>query len=158
MIRNLLSSLLARAEARGAARFRPSFGPGGAATVMFGVFLAGDLLAGALRMSTLAGFGFAAGSAAAAGWTRRRDLLVAAISPPVIFLAAVVCAELIILRLDHVPVSAGLVGVNVFVTLGTAAPWMFGGIAGALVIASVRGLPQCIRDLRAELLGRQAGG
>lgn len=131
----------------------PSISARGAVATMFLSFLLTDLGAGSLHVSALTGFGFAAGSAAAAGCTRPRELLIVATTPPVIFLAAVTCAQLISMHLDHVAASAGLVLAGIFLTLSTAAPWMFGGLAGALVIASVRGLPQCIRDLRAELTG-----
>jgi hypothetical protein len=120
---------------------------------MFAVFLLGDLTAGSLHLAALTGFGFAAGSAAAAGWTRRQDLLAVATTPPVLFLAAVSCGELVTMHAGHVRPSAALVGADVFLTLSAAAPWLFGGLAGALVIAFVRGLPQCVRELRAELLG-----
>lgn len=124
-----------------------------AAVAMFAVFLFADLAAGWLHVVALTGFGFAAGSAVAAGRTRRHDLLLVATTPPMIFFAAVTSAELITLHAHHVPASAGLVLAGVFLTLSTAAPWLFGGLAGALLIATVRGLPQCIRDLRAELTG-----
>ena len=63
-------------------------------------------------------------------------------------------APLVTLHLDHVAASPGLVLADIFLTLSTAAPWLFGGLAGALLIATVRGLPQCVRDLRAHLAGR----
>ena len=121
---------------------------------MFMIFLLADLGAGWLHMVALTGFGYAAGSAIAAGRTRQRDLLLVATSPPAIFLAAVTAGELITLHLDHVAASPGLVLADIFLTLSTAAPWLFGGLAGALLIATVRGLPQCVRDLRAQLAGR----
>jgi len=124
-----------------------------AAVAMFFVFMLTDLTAGWLHVVALTGFGFAAGSAAAAGRTRRHELLLVATTPPLIFLAAVTSAELITLHLSHVSASAALVLANIFLTLSTAAPWMFGGLAGALLIATVRGLPQCVRELRAELSG-----
>jgi len=116
---------------------------------MFVIFMLADLGAGWLHLAALTGFGFAAGSAAAAGRTRREDLLLASTTPPLIFLGAVTVSELITLHLNHVAASAGLALADIFLTLSTAAPWLFGGIAGALVIATVRGLPQCVRDLRA---------
>jgi hypothetical protein len=124
-----------------------------AIVVMFVIFLLTDLCAGWLDVVALTGFGFAAGSAAAAGRTRREDLLLAATTPPLIFLIAVTVGELITLHMNHVAVSAGLVLADIFLTLSTAAPWLFGGLAAALLIATVRGLPQCVRDLRAQLTG-----
>jgi hypothetical protein len=124
-----------------------------AIVMMFVIFVLTDLSAGWLHVVALTGFGFAAGSAAAGGLTRRKDLLFAATTPPLVFLLAVTVSELITLHMNHVAASAGLVLADIFLTLSTAAPWLFGGLAGALVIATVRGLPQCVRDLRAQLTG-----
>jgi uncharacterized protein DUF6542 len=121
---------------------------------MFVIFLLAHLIAAWLHVAGLTGFGFAAGCAVAAGRTRRRDLLLVVTTPPMIFLAAVTCGELITLHVRHVTASPGVVLAGIFLTLSSAAPWMFGGLAGALLIATVRGLPQCLRDLRAELAGR----
>jgi hypothetical protein len=38
-----------------------------------------------------------------------------------------------------------------FLTLAAMAPWLFAGTAACLVVASCRGLPQCVRDLSAGL-------
>ncbi|HEX5188694.1 MAG TPA: DUF6542 domain-containing protein [Streptosporangiaceae bacterium] len=127
----------------------PAMSARAAVVTMFVIFVLADLGAGWLHLVALTGFGFAAGSAAAAGRTRREDLLLASTTPPLIFLLAVTVSELITLHLNHVAASAGLALADIFLTLSTAAPWLFGGLAGALVIATVRGLPQCVRDLRA---------
>jgi hypothetical protein len=124
-----------------------------AIVMMFVIFLLTDLGAGWLHVVGLTGFGFAAGSAAAAGRTRRQDLLLAATTPPLIFLIAVTAGELITLHMNHVAASPGLVLADIFLALSTAAPWLFGGVVAALLIATVRGLPQCVRDLRARLTG-----
>ncbi len=122
-----------------------------ALVAMFAIFLLTGLAAGWLHVSGLTGFGFAAGSAVAAGRTRRADLLPVATSPPLLFLLAVISTELISLHVKHVAASPALVLAGIFLTLAAAAPWLFGGLAGALVIATVRGLPRCIRDLRGEI-------
>jgi hypothetical protein len=134
---------------------RVSLGLPQAIAVMFGCFLLADLLAAAVHVDALTGFGFAAGSAAAAGFTRRRELLLAVTTPPAIFLGAVLCGELIKMHLDHVALSVELLGANVFLTLSSVALWLFAGLAGALVIATVRGLGLCIRELREELASEQ---
>lgn len=136
----------------------PSVGAPAAASAMFLIFLLTDLAAAPLQVSALIGFGFAAGSAVAAGVVRKPDLLFAVTAPPLIFLTAVTCAELITAHLHQASGSAGRIGAGVFLTLSAAAPWMFGGLAGAIAIAVVRGLPQCVRDLRAELAGRRSRG
>jgi hypothetical protein len=124
---------------------------GGRAAVlmMFVLFLLADLAAGWLSVPGLTGFGFAAASAIAAGRARREDLLIVVAAPPLTYLAAVTGAELIIAHSDHAAISVGSIGAGVFLTLSAAAPWMFAGLAGALAIAAVRGLRQCVRDLRA---------
>ena len=124
-----------------------------AVVAMFFIFLLTNLSADWLHVVALTGFGFAAGTIAAAGRTRSKHLLLVTTTPPAIFLAAVLAGELITLHLDHVTATPGLVLADVFLTLSTAAPWMLGGVAGALVIAMIRGLPRCIRDLRAQLTG-----
>jgi hypothetical protein len=131
----------------------PAMSARAAIAMMFVIFMLTDLCAGWLHVVALTGFGFAAGSAAAAGRTRRGDLLLAATTPPLVFLLAVSVSELIALHMNHVAASAGLVLADIFLTLSTAAPWLFGGLAGALVIGTVRGLPQCVRELRAQLTG-----
>jgi hypothetical protein len=118
---------------------------------MFAIFLLTGLAAGWLHVAALTGFGFAAGSAVAAGRTRRSDLLPVAVSPPLLFVIAVTATELISLHVKHVAASPAPVLAGIFLTLTAAAPWLFGGLAGALVIATVRGLPSCIRDLRGEI-------
>jgi hypothetical protein len=122
---------------------------------MFLTFLLSDLGSESLHVAGLTGVGFVAGSSAAAAVTRRRELLLVVIMPPVIFLVAVTCGELMSLRLNHVTASAGRTVASVFLTLSGAAPWLFGGFVAALVIATIRGLPSCVRELRAELTGRR---
>lgn len=129
----------------------PLMGAKTAVLAMFAIFLLASLAAGWLHVTALTGFGFAAGSAVAAGRTRRSDLLPVAISPPLLFLLAATVAELVSLHVKHVAPSPALVLAGIFLTLSAAAPWLFGGLAGALLIATVRGLPGCIRDLRGEI-------
>jgi hypothetical protein len=141
---------------RGPRQFRwsdlwPPMGAKAAIIAMFAIFLLTGLAAGWLHLAALTGFGFAAGSAVAAGRTRRSDLLPVAASPPLLFLLAVTSTELISLHVKDVAAAPEPVIAGVFLTLTAAAPWLFGGLAGALLIATVRGLPQCIRDLRGEI-------
>lgn len=136
----------------------PSVGAPAAIATMFLIFLLTDLVSGPLQVSGLAGFGFAAGAVIAAGVVRRADLLIVSTTPPVVFLVAITCAELITAHLSHAPGSLGRIGAGVFLTLSAAAPWMLGGVAGALGIAALRGLPQRVRDLRANAAGRESRG
>ncbi|HXP21716.1 MAG TPA: DUF6542 domain-containing protein [Streptosporangiaceae bacterium] len=125
-----------------------------AVLLMFVLFLLADLAAGWLSVPGLTGFGFAAASAIAAGRARREDLLIVVVTPPLTYLVAVTCAELINAHADHAAISVSSIGAGVFLTLSAAAPWMFAGLAGAVAIAAVRGLRQCVRDLRAGPSGR----
>ena len=136
----------------------PSVGAPAAIATMFLIFLLADLASGPLQVSDLAGFGFAVGSAIAVAFVRRADLLIVSTTPPVVFLVAISCAELITAHLSHASGSLGRIGAGIFLTLSAAAPWMFGGLASALAIAVLRGLPQRVRDLRADVTGRGSGG
>jgi len=127
-----------------------------AALTMFAIFLAASLAAGWLSADGLTGFGFAAGSVIATGSARRRDLLAVVAMPPAIFLGAVTCAELISAHAAHAGLSAGSLAGGVFLTISSAAPWLFAGLTGAVIIAAVRGLRQCIGDLRTDLAGTRA--
>jgi Domain of unknown function (DUF6542) len=133
------------------AELRPLVGAPAAMGWMFIGFMLADLIAGALHVTGLTGFAFAAGAAAAALFTRPRQLLPVVTTPPAIFLGAVTCAELISMHMNHVAPSPGLLAANVYLTLATSATWLFGGMAAALVIACARGLPRCIRDLRRQI-------
>jgi hypothetical protein len=135
----------------------PSVGAPAAIATMFLIFLLTDLVSVPLQFSGLAGFGFAAGSALAAGVVRRADLLIVSTMPPIVFLLAITCAELITAHLSHASGSLGRIGAGIFLTLSAAAPWMLGGLAGALAIAVLRGLPQRVRDLRTDLAGHRQG-
>ncbi|MHB1432715.1 MAG: DUF6542 domain-containing protein, partial [Streptosporangiaceae bacterium] len=136
----------------------PSVGAPAAIATMFLIFLLTDLASGSLQVSGLAGFGFAVGSTIAAAVVRRAGLLIVSTTPPVVFLVAITCAELITAHLSHASGSLGRMGAGIFLTLSAAAPWMLGGLAGALAIALLRGLPQRVRDLRADVAGRGSGG
>ena len=121
---------------------------------MFTVCLVSCLLAGWLHLYLIAGLGFCVGCVLATRYTRRNALLYVVISLPVIFLAAALAAQLATAAgggTHHTVVSA-LVGT--VLTLADVAPWLLAGTAGGLGIALFRGLPQCVRDLRADASGR----
>jgi hypothetical protein len=139
-----------------AARARSRITAREAVLMMLGVFLAGDLLAGWLGLSVLTGLTFVAGCLLAAVGTHRQDLLVMVTTPPLIFLVAVVCAETLTSPGSTFAASAGAVAAGTILTLSAAAPWLFGGVLLCLIIAMVRGLPQCVRDLQANLGGQGA--
>lgn len=107
----------------------------------------------------LPGFGFAAGAVISAGSVRREDLLIVVTAPPVLFVIALTCAELISAWLPGgLPVSAGSEATAIFLTLSTAAIWLFAGFTAALILALIRGLRQCVRDLRTGLSGLSEPG
>jgi hypothetical protein len=120
---------------------------------MFVVFLAGILASGWLQLPVLTGVSFLAGSAAAAWFTHRRGLLMIAATPPLTFLVAVLGDQVFTAPGGTLKAMVESVAAGTFLTLAGAAPWLFAGVVGAFAIAIVRGLPQCVRDLRSQLRG-----
>jgi hypothetical protein len=126
----------------------------GAVLAMFAVFFTGTATAELLSLGALTGISVVAGCVLAARFARRGSLLVVVVSPPLIFLIAVICAEAV--------TSSSTTGHSGFLSaaegtilmLAGVAPWLFAGVALSLVIAMLRGLPQCIRDLRESVRGR----
>jgi len=125
----------------------------GAVVAMFLLFLMGTLAAGWLHLELLAGLSFVAGCALAAYYSRRDALLTVVVSPPLVFMAALVIAELLTSHEDTVRHSLTAAAEGIVLTLAAVAPWLFSGVIIGLVIALLRGLPQCLRDLSAELRG-----
>lgn len=119
----------------------------GAVLGMFAVFFLGLLLSEGLGWAWLAGAAFLAGSTAAARYSNQRGLLAVAVSPPLLFLCALILARLLTAA-GNVLVSAAE---GTLLTLAGVAPWLFAGVAITLLVATVRGLPGCIRDLRRDL-------
>jgi hypothetical protein len=120
---------------------------------LFGCCLASCLLAAWLHLTVVAGLGFCAGSAVAAWYCQSAALLRLVVAVPAVFAAAEILAQLATLpsgsrRGLALPVAGGTL-----LTLATVAPWLFGGTAGAVVIALFRGLPRCVRDLRVGIHG-----
>ncbi|HEY7325833.1 MAG TPA: DUF6542 domain-containing protein [Streptosporangiaceae bacterium] len=142
----------------GATPFRSGLGASGTLAGLFACCLAGCLLAAWLHLIVLAGLGFCAGCGLAAWYCQPPALLRVVIAVPTVFLLAEVLAQLATLQ-GHgrrgltVPVAGGTL-----LTLAAVAPWLFAGTAGAVAIGLFRGLPQCVRDLRAALRGRAPRG
>ena len=114
---------------------------------MAGCFLIGLLAAAALGWSVLAGLAFVAGCVLAAWYAAPPGLLTVVVSPPLLFLGALVLV-------NALTGSGGLLYSVVFgsvVTLAGLAPWLAAGMILTVIIALVRGLPRCIRDLYREL-------
>lgn len=123
----------------------------GAVIAMLALFLAGNLISDWVHVDLLSGLSFAAGCVLATYYTRRGDLLLVVATPPVIYLVATVCAQLISAPGGAFTTWIESVAAGVLLTLAGAAPWLAGGVAAALVIAMVRGLPACVASLRADL-------
>ena len=114
---------------------------------MAGVFLIGLLLAAWLGWAVLAGLAFVAGCVLAARYAATAALFTVVVSPPLLFLAAVILVS-------AMTGPGGLVMsvvVGSVVTLASVAPWLAAGMVLTVIIAWIRGLPGCIRDLRQEL-------
>lgn len=123
---------------------------------MLVLFFAGNLLGVWLRLGPLAGLTFAAGSILAVIYTQRHALLLVLIAPPVLFLIALLGVEVLTSPGRTLTASAEAVAEGTFLTLAGVAPWLFGGVILAVIIAMFRGLPQCLRDLSANLRGQAA--
>jgi hypothetical protein len=117
--------------------------------VMLLVFLVGSLITAGTQADWIDGLAYAAGCLLAVTYARREALLLVATTPPLIFLVALVGAELITAQGGTLLATAE----GTILTLAAIAPWLFACTAGYLIVATVRGLPRCIRDLRAELNG-----
>jgi hypothetical protein len=117
----------------------------GAVIGLFVVCFLSLLFASWTGWSAVADLGFVSGCAAAGWYTKRGALLAIAVSPPVIYFTACLIAEWL--------TSSGTFTLleGIFVTLGTSAPWLFGGTALTLGITICRGLPSEIMDLFDDL-------
>jgi hypothetical protein len=125
---------------------------------MFWLYFIGTLAAGWLHLGVLTGLSFVAGCALAARYTRRDELLAVAASPPLIFLIALIITEALTTHGPTARRALESIAEGTFLTLAGVAPWLFGGVVVGLAIAMARGLPQCLRDLAAELRGAQRPG
>jgi hypothetical protein len=131
---------------------RPRLTGRGAVLLMLAVFLVGNLIAVPIKVPWLGGLGYAAGCLLAVAYTRREALLLVVTAPPAIFLAALVATELITAGGNTVLATTE----GTLLTLAAVAPWLFGCTIACLIAGLVRGLPRCVRDLRAQLNGRGA--
>jgi len=125
--------------------------PRGAVVAMFWLFFLGTLAAGWLHLGVLTGLSFVAGCGLAARYTRRDGLLAVVASPPLIFIIALVITEALTTHATGMRRSVESVAEGTFLTLAGVAPWLFAGVILSLVIAMTRGLPQCVRNLAADL-------
>lgn len=119
----------------------------GAIAGMLVLFLVSLLIASWLQWGVLAGASFVIGSVAAAWYTRPRDLLAVAVSPPLLFFCALVVVKAFTAQ------GAAIISTveGTALTLANVAPWLFAGAVLYLIVAWVRGLPQCVSELRHDL-------
>src|SRR5215472_7827395 len=115
------------------------------------------LLAALRQLDVLAGLGYCAGCVFAPVYARRSAQLRVAVSAPVIFLLAEIAAQSLTAPGSSGHGSAVLVLEGTVLALADVAPWLFAGTALCFVIAMLRGLPQCVRDLRTGADVRGAG-
>ena len=114
---------------------------------MLVLFFLSLLLASWLQWGVLAGAGFVIGSVGAAWYTRRRDLLVVAVSPPLLFFRALIVVKALTAKGSMIISTVE----GTALTLANVAPWLFAGVIVYVIVAWVRGLPQCVADLRHDL-------
>jgi hypothetical protein len=125
----------------------------GAVAGMLVLFFFILLVASWLQWGFLAGASFVIGSVGAAWYTKRRDLLTVAVSPPLLFFGALLCVKA--LTAQGSTIISTIAGTAL--TLANVAPWLFAGVILSLIVAWVRGLPQCVADLRRDLRPDLAG-
>jgi hypothetical protein len=123
----------------------------GAVVAMFSLFFLGMLAADWLHLGSLTGLSFVAGCALAARYTKRDGLLTAVLTPPLIFMIALVVTETISSHADTLRRTLTSAGEGIVLTLAAVAPWLFAGMIVGVVVAIRNGLPQCVRELRADL-------
>ena len=126
----------------------------GAIAGMLVVFFLGLLLSTWLHWGVLAGGSFLVGSVAAARYTKQPALLAVVVTPPLLFFCDLVCVK----ALTSTGNAVLLTLEGTVLTLAGAAPWLFAGVAGSLIVAWFRGLPQCVSDLRRDLHPGTRGG
>jgi len=119
----------------------------GAVAGMLVLFFFVLLVATWLQWGFLAGASFLIGSVGAAWYTKRRDLLTVAVSPPLLFFAALICVKALTAKGSTIISTVE----GTALTLANVAPWLFAGVIVSLIVAWVRGLPQCVADLRRDL-------
>jgi len=118
---------------------------------MLSVFTAGLLAGSLLGWTVLAGLAFAIGCAAAARYTRPADLLTVVVTPPLLFFAALVAVKTVTAT-GNLLLS---VAEGTALTLAALAPWLIAGVTLTLIVTWIRGLPRCVRALRADLRPRR---
>ncbi len=80
------------------------------------------------------------------------------IAPPVIFLLAVLITQALTAQgsSGHGAVLSVIEGT--FLMLAATAPWLIAGTAGCLAVAAFRGLPDCVRQFRADFRAEHKSG
>jgi hypothetical protein len=99
------------------------------------------LFAQATGWSAIPDLVFVGGCGGGAWYTKRGAQLPLAVSPPVIFFLACLLVQWLTTS-GFIPLLTGI-----FVTLGSAAPWLFAGTALTVLIGLCRGLGGEIMDL-----------
>jgi hypothetical protein len=135
------------------ASFRSHVTTRGALLGMFAICLAACLLGAWLHADVVAGLGFIGAAILAPVYARREALLYVVISAPVVFLLAEIIAQVATAQGSSSRGTAISVLEGTLLTLADVAPWLLAGTATCVIAAMVRGLPHCVRDLRAGLRG-----
>lgn len=132
------------------ASFRSHLTARGALLGMFTLFLVTTLIASWRGLDVLAGLGYCAGCIAAPVYARREAQLAVVLSTPAVFLLAEIITQALTAQGSSGHSSALSVLEGTALTLADTAPWLFAGTAACVVMALTRGLPYCIRELRAS--------
>ncbi|HWG62487.1 MAG TPA: DUF6542 domain-containing protein [Streptosporangiaceae bacterium] len=134
-------------RAAGTDRRRVTLTGRGAVLGMFALFFVCLLIGSSLQWGFIVAGSYLIGSVGAAWYTKRQDLLVVAVTPPLLFFCALVCAKALSAKGNALVSTAE----GTVLTLASVALWLFLGTAGNLVVCWLRGLPECIAELRREM-------
>jgi len=125
----------------------------GAVLAMFALFFLGMLTGGWLHLGSLTGLSFVAGCVLTARYTKRDGLLTAVVTPPLIFVIVLVGTEVMSSPGDTLRHTLTSAAEGTVLTMASVAPWLFSGVILSVIIAMFCGLPQCVREFRADLRG-----
>lgn len=137
---------------------RPRVTTRGVLGAFFALCLVSCLIAAWRQFDIVAGLAYLAGCLAAPVYVRREAQLQIVIAPPVLFLLAVLMTQVLTAQGSSSHASMLSVLEGTLLMLAATAPWLFAGAAGCVAVAMFRGLPDCVRELRAGFRSERKAG
>jgi hypothetical protein len=130
----------------------------GGLVALFTLCLITCLIAAWRQADIIAGLAYCAGCLALPIYVRREAQLQVVIAPPVVFLLAVLLTQALTAQGSSSHASMLSVIEGTFLMLAATAPWLFAGTAGCIAVAMFRGLPDCLRQFRADFRSERKSG